>query len=234
MFRSPAELYRRWDEVPTAWGGRTVDPHFVHLPCAAEDADRPVGRGRCRRHRAHTIRATASSLVWRRCAARSRKAACAGRRFTERDTGRSTRDDAQPWTGSRLRSTRNGTPPGDRGPARGRELARRRSRVAGGGRARAQGVAAQLRHRPAAAARRLRGVARRTRTPAGFRAPPRRPHGRDLAGPCAGIGSLRSTARRTSFPPSSTAKRTRVEPSEDARFVIGTVASAVSDSGNGD
>ena len=26
------ELYRRWDESPTAWGGRTVDPHFVHLP----------------------------------------------------------------------------------------------------------------------------------------------------------------------------------------------------------
>ena len=26
------ELYRRWDEAPVAWSGRTVDPHFVHLP----------------------------------------------------------------------------------------------------------------------------------------------------------------------------------------------------------
>ena len=26
------ELYRRWDEAPIAWSGRTVDPHFVHLP----------------------------------------------------------------------------------------------------------------------------------------------------------------------------------------------------------
>ena len=26
------ELYRRWDEAPVAWGGRLVDPHFVHLP----------------------------------------------------------------------------------------------------------------------------------------------------------------------------------------------------------
>ena len=25
-------LYRRWDEVPVAWSGRPVDPHFVHLP----------------------------------------------------------------------------------------------------------------------------------------------------------------------------------------------------------
>lgn len=26
------DLYRRWDEVPVAWSGRPVDPHFVHLP----------------------------------------------------------------------------------------------------------------------------------------------------------------------------------------------------------
>jgi predicted nucleotidyltransferase len=25
-------LYRRWDEAPVAWGGRPVEPHFVHLP----------------------------------------------------------------------------------------------------------------------------------------------------------------------------------------------------------
>lgn len=25
-------LYRRWDETPPGWDGRTVDPHFVHLP----------------------------------------------------------------------------------------------------------------------------------------------------------------------------------------------------------
>lgn len=25
-------LYRSWDERPVAWGGRPVDPHFVHLP----------------------------------------------------------------------------------------------------------------------------------------------------------------------------------------------------------
>jgi predicted nucleotidyltransferase len=29
-------LYRRWDEVPLTWNGRTVDPHFVHLPSADE------------------------------------------------------------------------------------------------------------------------------------------------------------------------------------------------------
>ena len=25
-------MYRRWDEAPVAWNGRSVDPHFVHLP----------------------------------------------------------------------------------------------------------------------------------------------------------------------------------------------------------
>lgn len=30
------ELYRRWDEEPIEWGGRTVEPHFVHLPAADE------------------------------------------------------------------------------------------------------------------------------------------------------------------------------------------------------
>jgi hypothetical protein len=25
-------LYRKWDEVPVVWGGRRVEPHFVHLP----------------------------------------------------------------------------------------------------------------------------------------------------------------------------------------------------------
>jgi predicted nucleotidyltransferase len=25
-------LYRRWDERPVDWGGRSVEPHFVHLP----------------------------------------------------------------------------------------------------------------------------------------------------------------------------------------------------------
>jgi len=25
-------LYRAWDEAPVGWQGRTVDPHFVHLP----------------------------------------------------------------------------------------------------------------------------------------------------------------------------------------------------------
>jgi hypothetical protein len=25
-------LYRRWDEEPQRWGGRSVEPHFVHLP----------------------------------------------------------------------------------------------------------------------------------------------------------------------------------------------------------
>lgn len=25
-------LYRRWDASPLRWGGRPVDPHFVHLP----------------------------------------------------------------------------------------------------------------------------------------------------------------------------------------------------------
>lgn len=28
------ELYRPWDEVPSSWGGRPVEPHFVHLPAA--------------------------------------------------------------------------------------------------------------------------------------------------------------------------------------------------------
>jgi predicted nucleotidyltransferase len=31
-------LYRRWDEAPVAWSGRTVDPHFVHLPAGEEPA----------------------------------------------------------------------------------------------------------------------------------------------------------------------------------------------------
>jgi predicted nucleotidyltransferase len=26
------ELYRTWDEAPVSWGGRAVEPHFVHLP----------------------------------------------------------------------------------------------------------------------------------------------------------------------------------------------------------
>jgi predicted nucleotidyltransferase len=26
------ELYRRWDEARVTWGGRSVEPHFVHLP----------------------------------------------------------------------------------------------------------------------------------------------------------------------------------------------------------
>jgi predicted nucleotidyltransferase len=26
------ELYRAWDEAPLLWGGRPVEPHFVHLP----------------------------------------------------------------------------------------------------------------------------------------------------------------------------------------------------------
>jgi len=30
------ELYRRWDEEPLAWGGRPVEPHFVHLPASDE------------------------------------------------------------------------------------------------------------------------------------------------------------------------------------------------------
>jgi hypothetical protein len=25
-------LYRDWDSAPVTWGGRAVDPHFVHLP----------------------------------------------------------------------------------------------------------------------------------------------------------------------------------------------------------
>jgi hypothetical protein len=25
-------LYREWDAAPVAWSGRTVDPHFIHLP----------------------------------------------------------------------------------------------------------------------------------------------------------------------------------------------------------
>jgi predicted nucleotidyltransferase len=25
-------LYRRWDEEPVRWQGRSVEPHFVHLP----------------------------------------------------------------------------------------------------------------------------------------------------------------------------------------------------------
>jgi len=30
------ELYRTWDEAPVSWGGRAVEPHFVHLPEPAE------------------------------------------------------------------------------------------------------------------------------------------------------------------------------------------------------
>ena len=26
------ELYLTWDEAPVSWGGRAVEPHFVHLP----------------------------------------------------------------------------------------------------------------------------------------------------------------------------------------------------------
>ncbi len=28
------DLYRHWDETPASWGGRPVEPHFVHLPQA--------------------------------------------------------------------------------------------------------------------------------------------------------------------------------------------------------
>jgi len=31
-------LYRTWDEAPVRWQGRTVDPHFVHLPRGAFNA----------------------------------------------------------------------------------------------------------------------------------------------------------------------------------------------------
>lgn len=30
--RLTRDLYRRWDVEPVQWHGRTVDPHFVHLP----------------------------------------------------------------------------------------------------------------------------------------------------------------------------------------------------------
>lgn len=29
-------LYRQWDEEPVSWGGRRVEPHFVHLPVPGE------------------------------------------------------------------------------------------------------------------------------------------------------------------------------------------------------
>ena len=29
------DLYDRWDEHPVVWGGRSVEPHFVHLPPAS-------------------------------------------------------------------------------------------------------------------------------------------------------------------------------------------------------
>jgi len=32
------ELYRTWDEGPITWGGRPVEPHFVHLPEPEETA----------------------------------------------------------------------------------------------------------------------------------------------------------------------------------------------------
>lgn len=28
-------LYREWDHFPVTWGGRPVDPHFIHLPARA-------------------------------------------------------------------------------------------------------------------------------------------------------------------------------------------------------
>lgn len=34
--RLTRQLYRRWDDAPVEWGGRVVDPHFVHLPPAGE------------------------------------------------------------------------------------------------------------------------------------------------------------------------------------------------------
>src|SRR2546422_860758 len=30
------KLYRLWDESPITWGGRAVEPQFVHLPDAGE------------------------------------------------------------------------------------------------------------------------------------------------------------------------------------------------------
>jgi hypothetical protein len=30
--RLTRSLYRRWDEAPVAWEGRTIDPHFAHPP----------------------------------------------------------------------------------------------------------------------------------------------------------------------------------------------------------
>ncbi len=33
-------LYRRWDEAPVLWEGRSVEPHFVHLP---GEGDRVTG-----------------------------------------------------------------------------------------------------------------------------------------------------------------------------------------------
>ena len=30
------ELYRRWDQEPVSWEGRSVEPHFVHLPAPGQ------------------------------------------------------------------------------------------------------------------------------------------------------------------------------------------------------
>ena len=32
-------LYRRWDEQPVAWNGRTVEPQFVSLPAEDENLE---------------------------------------------------------------------------------------------------------------------------------------------------------------------------------------------------